>query len=180
MNLGIYVGEGFQAEARFFFNSQEYLNKNKTDTEFVTDLYQVFYQRDPDAAGLTYWSSELNCLTRNMLISNFAYSNEFKIYMSNIFGADTTRPENNLVNDFYRGFLNRFPDNNGYNVYLTQMRQAQCSGATAIKNLSYQIALSFIQSSEYAARNRNNAGYVEDLYNGILRRGGDCAGFTEL
>jgi hypothetical protein len=98
--------------------------------------------------------------------------------MTNTFGADTTRPENNLINDFYRGFLNRFPDDAGFNGYITQMRQVQCTGTAAVKNLSYQIALSFVQSSEYAARSRNNIGYVEDLYNSILRRGGDCAGFT--
>jgi hypothetical protein len=178
MGLGVYVGEGFQAEARFFFNSTEYLNKNRSATAFVTDLYHTFLQREPDSAGLNYWVGQLACLTRNMLITQFAYSNEFKQLMTNTFGADTTRPENNLINDFYRGFLNRFPDNAGFNTYLTQMRQAQCTGATAVKNLSYQIALSFVQSSEYAARNRNNTGYVDDLYNAILRRGGDCSGFT--
>jgi hypothetical protein len=177
MSLGIYVGEGFQAEARFFFNSTEYLNKNKSATAFVTDLYHTFLQREPDSAGLTYWVGQLNCLTRNMLITQFAYSPEFQQLITDMFGADTTRPENNLINDFYRGFLNRFPDNAGFNSYLTQMRAAQCTGATAVKNLSYQIALSFVQSAEYAARNRNNTQYVEDLYNGILRRGADCAGF---
>jgi hypothetical protein len=178
VSLGIYVGEGFQAEARFFFNSTEYLNKNKTATAFVTDIYHTFLQREPDSAGLTYWVGQLACLTRNILITHFAYSDEFKDYMTTQFGADTTRPENNLINDFYRGFLSRFPDNAGFNSYLTEMRTAQCTGADAVKNLSYQIALSFVQSAEYAARNRDNTQYVEDLYNGILRRGGDCAGFT--
>jgi hypothetical protein len=176
--LGMYVGEGFQAEARFFFNSPEYLDKNTTDTVFVTDLYHTFLQREPDTGGLAFYVDQLNCLTRNMLITQFAYSTEFKQFMTEMFGADTTRPENNLVNDLYRGFLSRFPDDAGFNSYLTQMRTAQCTGADAVKNLSYQIALSFVQSTEYAARNRDNTGYVEDLYNGILRRGGDCAGFT--
>ncbi len=76
--------------------------------------------------------------------------------------------------------MSRFPDDAGFNSYLTQMRTAQCTGADAVKNLSYQIALSFVQSAEYAARNRNNTEYVEDLYNGILRRGADCAGFTGM
>jgi serralysin len=58
------------------------------------------------------------------------------------------------------------------------MRDAQCASADAVKNVSYQIALSFVQSAEYAARDRDNTEYVEDLYNGILRRGADCAGFT--
>ena len=177
-SLGIYLGEGFQAEARFFFNCQEYKDKNKTEIEFVTDLYQTFLQREPDPTGLTYWVGQLSCMTRNMLITQFAYSDEFKQYMMNLFGPDTTRPENNMVNDFYRGFMNRFPDDSGFNAWLVQMRQAQCTGPQAVQDLSYQLSLLFIQSAEYIGRNRNNTEYVEDLYNAILRRGADCGGFT--
>ena len=177
VGLGIYVGEGFQAEARFFFNSPEYLSKNTSATVFVTALYHTFLQREPDSEGLTYYVGQLSCLTRNMLITEFANSAEFKQLMMNTFGPDPTRPENNLVNDFYRGFLNRFPDDAGFNAYVSEMRDAQCTGAEAVKNLSYQIALSFEQSAEYAARNRNNTQYIEDLFNGILRRSADCAGF---
>ena len=177
MSLGIYAGEGFQSEARFFFNSQEYLNKSKTDTQFVTDLYQTFLQREPDQGGLTYWLDKLSCSTRNMLITEFAYADEFKAYMTNIFGPDTSRPENNLLNDFYRGFLNRFPENDGYNSWLALMREAQCTGPDTLRALCHAIALSFVESNENIQRNRNNAEYTEDLYNAILRRGAECAGF---
>ena len=81
------------------------------------------------------------------------------------------------MNDFYRGFLNRLPDDAGFNSWLTQMQAAQCMGAAAVENLSYQISLDFVQSAEYAGLNRNNTQYVEDLYNAILRRGADPAGF---
>ena len=176
--LGIYIGEGFQAEARLFFTCQEYQDKNKTDSEFVTDLYQTFLQREPDQDGLNYWVSQLSQgLTRDILITTFAYCDEFKAYMTTQFGADTTRPENNMVNDFYRGFLNRFPDDGGFNSWLTQMRQAQCTGQAAVRDLSYQLSSLFVNSAEYAGRNRNNAQYVEDLYNAILKRGADPAGF---
>jgi len=178
IKLGIYVGEGFQAEARFFFNSKEYLDKGKSDKDFVIDLYQTFLQREPDAGGLDYWVGQLSCLTRNMLITQFAYSDEFKLYMSNLFGPDTTRPENNMVNDFYRGFMNRFPDDGGYNAWLAEMRLAQCKGAAAVQELSHQLSLLFVQSAEYKDRKRDNVEYVEDLYNGILRRGADCNGFV--
>ena len=60
MVLGINVGEGFQAEARFFFTCQEYKDKNKTEKEFVTDLYQTFLQREPDAGGIAYWACQLS------------------------------------------------------------------------------------------------------------------------
>ena len=180
MSLGIYVGEGFQAEARLFFTCQEYLDKGKTDEEFVTDMYQTFLQREPDAEGLAYWTGQLSAgLTRDMLITTFAYCDEFKAYMTTQFGADTTRPENNLLNDLYRGFLNRLPDDGGYNSWLAQMRQAQCTGEQAVRDLCYQISLLFVESAEYASRNRNNTEYVEDLYNAILRRGADPAGFQD-
>jgi hypothetical protein len=176
-NLGIYVGEGFQAEARLFFNSTEYLSKGKTNSQFVTDLYQTFLQREPDAGGLAYWVGQLSCLTRGMLITQFAYSAEFKTYLTGLFGADTTRPENNMVNDFYRGILGRLPDDDGFNDWLGQMRTAQCTSAQAVEDLSYELSLLFVQSAEYTAKGRSNVGYIEDLYNAILRRGADCGGF---
>ncbi|MBI5676061.1 MAG: DUF4214 domain-containing protein [Nitrospirae bacterium] len=40
-----------------------------------------------------------------------------------------------------------------------------------------QIALNFLQSQEYANRNTSNSEYIEDLYNGILRRGAELAGY---
>ena len=176
--LGIYIGEGFQAEAKFFFNSAEYLALNKNDNDFVTDLYKTFFLRTPSPAEVASWVAQLNAgLTRNMLITSFAYSPEFTSYMTSLFGPDTTRPENNLLNDLYRGFLSRFPDTGGYNSFLLQMRIAQCQGAQAVRDLCYQISLAFIQSAEYTARNRTNEEYVEDLYNAILRRGADPAGY---
>jgi hypothetical protein len=82
-----------------------------------------------------------------------------------------------MVNDFYRGILGRLPDSDGFNDWLGAMRMAQCSGAQAVEDLSYELSLLFVQSAEYTAKGRNNVGYIEDLYNAILRRGADCAGF---
>jgi hypothetical protein len=115
-----------------------------------------------------------------MLITQFCYSDEFENYMISQFGANTTRPENNLVNDFYRGILGRLPDDGGFNAWLQQMREAQCAGADAVKNLSYQIAESFVQSAEYNTPTQPACTqYTEDLYNAILRRGADCDGFND-
>jgi hypothetical protein len=117
-----------------------------------------------------------------MLITEFANCVEFKVYLQAILGTMSTRPENNLVNDLYRGFLDRLPDSERFNWWLKDnpsmnMRDAQCSGPAAVRNLTNQIALAFIQSNEYTTRNRNNNQYVEDLYNGILKRGEDPAGY---
>ena len=180
VSLGIDIEEGFIALGKLFFNSAEYVAPpGKSDTQYITDLYQTFLNRTPAQPEIDYWLGFLTQgLSREALLSNFAYSAEFQLYMESIFGVSTTRPENNLVNDFYRGFLNRLPDNAGFNAWLTQMRSAQCAGPQQVRDVSHQIALQFIQSAEYALRARNNSGYVDDLYNGILRRGADPAGFA--
>ena len=83
-----------------------------------------------------------------------------------------------MVNDFYRGILGRLPDDGGFNDWLGEMRTAQCTSAQAVEDVSYELSLLFVQSGEYTAKGRNNVGYIEDLYNAILRRGADCGGFT--
>lgn len=177
--LGIDISEGFQGLARFFFDSNEYALRARDDTQFVTDLYQTFLQRAPDAPGLANWLNQLGLgLTRDMLITQFANSPEFKLFLQGVFANIVSRPENNLVNDFYRGLLNRSPDAAGFNSWLTQMKAAQCGGALAVQTVSNQISQAFIASQEYTLRARNNSQYVEDLYNAILRRGADPGGFA--
>ena len=155
-----------------FFNSAEYLLMNKTDAAYVTDLYETFLQRLPAQAEIDYWVGYLTQgMNRNIALYYFVYSAEFKLYMEGIFGAGAVRPENNLDNDFYRGILNRLPDTAGFNAWLGLMRAAQCAGAQQVRDLSYQIALGFIQSGEYGLRGRTNSQFIGDLYDAILRRG---------
>jgi hypothetical protein len=172
MALGMDVKEGFIAVGKFFFNSNEYLLKYKTDAAFVVDLYQAFLNRTPGQSEVAYWAGYLaQGLSRNVILNCFAYAAEFRQYMDRIFGAGATRPEPNLVNDLYRGLLSRLPDTAGFNSYLALMRTAQCSGPQQVRDVSSQIALGFLRSAEYKLRNRTNAQFVEDLYTGILRRG---------
>ncbi len=183
-NLGVDPKEGFVALARVFFNSEEYINKKKTNEQFVTDLYQVFLSRDPDAGELAYWAGllssddpDLPALTRDMLITAFRSSEEFKLYMDSKLGSGARRPENYLLNDLYRGFLSRLPDTSGFEGWLVSLRNAQCSGPESIRTLVHDIAEAFLNSAEYVQRQRDNSEFVEDLYNGILRRAPDQPGF---
>ncbi|MBI5675485.1 MAG: DUF4214 domain-containing protein [Nitrospirae bacterium] len=176
---GIDIKEGFIALGKLFFNSGEYLSMNTTNSAYVIDLYETFLGRTPTQGEVDAWAGELSGgLTRNLLLNYFIFSAEFRQYMTGIFGDTTVRPEYNLVNDLYRGFLSRLPDNGGFNSWLGEMQTAQCGGdPQAIRDLTSQIALNFLQSQEYANRNTSNSEYIEDLYNGILRRGADLAGY---
>jgi hypothetical protein len=170
-SLGIDISEGFIALAKLFFNSPEYIGYNKTPADYISDLYHTFFGREPDEGGLTFWTDLLQRgVSRNTIMTYFAYSDEFKAYMQTILGPDPTRPEGNLINDLYRGFMTRLPDDEGFQYWLGRMRSAQCEGPNAIKALCNEIAFLFTHSSEYIAKNRTDNEYVEDLYNGIMRR----------
>jgi hypothetical protein len=179
VSLGVSLNEGFLALAKNFFNSPEYLGAGKSNEDYLTDLYRTFFNRDPDPGGFAFWLGYLNGgLTRNGVMYSFAYSPEFQQLLEDTFGSALARPEVDLVNDCYRGILARFPDVGGFRFWVTTMRNAQCAGVDWVKSVSRQLALDFFNSGEYAARNRDNPGYVEDLYDAIMRRGPELEGFN--
>ena len=62
-----------------FINSQEFTNKKYSDKEYLTILYLTFFDREPDAAGHSYWQQQLKSgMSRDKVLKNFAYSDEFK------------------------------------------------------------------------------------------------------
>ena len=60
------------------FLSEEYLSSDKTDEEFLTDLYHALLRREPDEKGMEHW---LDCLASGMereeVIDGFVDSEEF-------------------------------------------------------------------------------------------------------
>jgi hypothetical protein len=176
---GVSLNEGFLALAKNFYNSPEYLDGEKSNEDYLTDLYRTFFNRDPDPDGFAFWLGYLNGgLTRNGVMYSFAYSPEFRQLLEETFGSALARPEADLVNDCYRGIMARFPEVAGFRFWVTTMRNAQCAGLDYVKSVSRQLALDFFNSAEYAARNRDSSGYVEDLYDAIMRRGPEPEGFN--
>jgi hypothetical protein len=175
--LGANVNETWYAMAISFFFSAEYAGFNRNDTDYVTDLYNTFFNRAPDAPGLANWTGQLaQGMPREVVLASFLFSPEFTAFTQSVFGTVTVRPEIDMTGDFYRGLLARLPDSSGFTTWLGQFRTSQCSGASAINATVESISSQFVASAEYTARNRTTAQYVGDLYNAFLRRGGDLAG----
>jgi hypothetical protein len=178
--LGGDLREAYFVMANYFFNSPEYQSYGKNDTQFVTDLYNTFFNRPPDAGGLNFWVSQIQGgLPRDVVLFSFMFSPEFGSFTTSIFGNVAARPEINVVMDFFRGTLNRLPDTNAFNFWVGQLKSAQCQGANApgaVYNAVNGMSFQFIFGAEYTNRARTNVQYVTDLYNAFLRRGGDTAG----
>ena len=62
-----------------FFNGQEYAGRNRTNAQFVGDLYNAFLRRGGDQGGVQFWINQLNtgAMTRDQVRFNFLNSPEF-------------------------------------------------------------------------------------------------------
>ena len=175
--LGLNPNEVWFALSAAFFTSAEYLAFARDDAGFVTDLYTTFFNRAPDGPGLAFWAGQLaSGLPREVALSGFMFSTEFRNFSQAIFGATAVRAEIDTVTDFYRGLLARLPDNGGFTFWLARFRAAQCLGGNAVNAEVESISSLFAGSAEYAGRARSTAQFVGDLFNAFLRRGGDLAG----
>ncbi|MDX1764441.1 MAG: DUF4214 domain-containing protein, partial [bacterium] len=58
--------------------SQEFLDLNTTNDEYIAILYGAFFDREPDSAGLDYWLSQLNSdVSREDVLEGFINTQEF-------------------------------------------------------------------------------------------------------
>ena len=72
-----------------FVFSQEFLNRNVTDEDFVNILYAAFFNRSADAAGWDNWLSQLKAgETRRAVLAGFVNSEEFKT-LAQKYGIDS-------------------------------------------------------------------------------------------
>jgi hypothetical protein len=77
--------------ARGFILSPEFKNKNYSDEEYITKLYEAFFDREPDSDGFDYWmriltlNSDNPSLGRREVLDGFLTSQEFE-NLSNKYG----------------------------------------------------------------------------------------------
>ena len=175
--LGANINEVWFALATQFFFSAEYSAFQRSNVEFVTDLYRTFFGREPDTGGRDFWTGQLDSgMPREVLLASFTFSIEFTLASNRTFGVSAVRAELDMVTDFYRGLLARLPDDTGFAFWRQRFRTAQCNGSAAVTAAASDISREFLGGGEYTGRNRTTAQYVGDLYNAFLRRGGDLAG----
>ena len=173
-NTGAHMAYGF-------FFSQEYINSNTSNEEFVTTLYNVFLDRAPDQGGLNDWVGQLEAgATREQIFAGVANSREFFALCNSygitaghyIQGIDNTRQQN--VNAFvarlYSMCLGRVGDYDGQASWVRQLINHENSGAG--------VGYGFFFSQEFINRNLTNEEYVATLYRVFLGREPDQAGFN--
>lgn len=176
-SLGASAQETWFAMALSFLASPEYLGRNRTDADFVEDLYRAFFNRVSDSPGAAFWNQQLaQGMPREVVVVSFLLSSEFSNFTASNYGNSPARPEVDMVMDFYRGLLHRLPDASGLGFWLARFRVAQCGGAADVIAQADSISALFLGSAEYLNRGTSDPQFVGDLYNTFLRRGGELGG----
>lgn len=79
-------GKTLAQVAAKFAQSSEFQTKygSKTNEQFVTLIYQNIFEREPDPAGLAYWTGKLDAgtKTRGDVMTNFSESSEGKRFLA--------------------------------------------------------------------------------------------------
>jgi hypothetical protein len=85
--------------------------------------------------------------------------------------------EKSLVSHYYRAILRRAPDSGGKSFWESQASAMQALGAN-VNETWYAMAVFFFTSAEYLGFNRDDTGFVTDLYNTFFNRPPDGGGLS--
>ena len=167
--------------AHTFVFSTEYQEKHTSNADYIAMLYAAFFDREPDAEGAKNWLSCLDGgMSREYVFQNFITSPEYAAMCKNIgiqlgiFKSTQPRDENPQVTAFvqrlYETCLDRKGDADGLNRWTdTLLKHAQNPK---------QAAHGFVFSTEFLAKEYNDADYVKQLYRAFMGREFDADGLA--
>ncbi len=165
-----------------FLWSDEFIQRNFSDDEFVTVLYRSILGREPDGEGKADWLGLLNeGFSRLMVCSQFVASQEFNdlcaesgiktgnIPLTNI--VDQNQQIARFVNRLYELVLGRRSDRTGLEDWTRVLAQQNQTAAHVVEG--------FVKSPEFLEKNLSNEEYVRVLYRTLLDREADEVGLSE-
>ena len=168
--------------ARGFLYSDEFLNKQVSNEDFVRVLYRTFFDREPDTNGFNGWVAALNNgASKQEVIEGFINSTEWAnlCLRYGIASGGTGVPNievqpNQQTIDFctrlYTTCLNRSADQNGLMAWARQLANQRDTGSGAARG--------FFFSTEFTGQNVSNGEYVTRLYRTFMGREPDTDGFN--
>jgi len=125
------------------FSSQEYANRNRSDHDYVYDLYKAYLLRDPDSGGWAFWESQIPGNGRAAIRGAFAGSAEFSLKVSGTSPYSPpggTVPADGLTGMGFDAVSNRNTSSSfAYDAAGNQVR-ALISGSSASQRFQYDAA----------------------------------------
>lgn len=165
--------------AEQFVMSQEFLNKNVSNAEFINIMYRTCMGREADAEGRNYWLSVVNKgVSYRYILKGFVQSTEFGLISADygITVGNITLTENRdrnaelsaFVARCYEKVMLRTSDADGMNYW---------TGILHTKKMTpEQVAEKFVTAPEFVQRNYNNTEFIKILYQTFMGRAYDQGG----
>jgi RHS repeat-associated protein len=167
-----------KSAARGLFESAEYAARNRTNTQYVTDLYNAYLQRAPDTSGLNFWVQDAQNNGRAHTLASFEASTEFAALAEAIYGAapggDNQRVDH-FVDEFYLGAYNRFPTTAERSQQGQRLNNAASAGLSQVVAEARLMGAEIFQATNYNSTHTDSQ-YVTDLYEAFLQRAPDGPG----
>ena len=158
--------------ARGFFFGDEYEARNRSDEEFVRDLYATFMDREPDEDGLDYWVGALaNGATREDVFTGFIFSDEwsnicydYDITPHGDAPSVPTREENvyAFARRLYTCCLGRDGDEEGITYWAELLLSREATGSDAARGFFFSVEF---ENAEYSDEE-----FVLRLYSTLMDR----------
>ena len=166
-----------------FFNTSEYKNKNKPDSDYITDVFVTALNRTPEASAVTNRLNMLDVgLTRNYVLKGVLSSSEFTNKATKAGVTPGVFPDSRLairdnypkVTEYvYKVFsqaLNRKPTASYLDSYSEKLAQGDMLVRTFLKKV--------LLSSECTNKNPANEDFVKTVYKAVMFRPADTAGLN--
>ena len=167
--------------AQGFIFSDEFVNRNTTDKEFVTILYKTFFGRDPEDDGINFWLGQLKSGTmdRVTVANGFIYSQEWADTCASygIRSGGELKPNGTIeptvltyafVERMYTTALGRGYDEEGRQYWASELANFNITGE--------QLGASFFLSDEMNGYNLSDAKFLDRLYQTFMNREADADG----
>lgn len=162
-----------------FFFSTEYKQKNRSDEQYIDDLYETILGRKADLEGKASWVKALkDGKSRKSVLAGFVNSTEFSGMCDeyNIPRGTMEEDGSSICNSGVRGFVLR-----NYTKALGRKGETTgvedwCNVINKKKMTPAAVAESFFQSQEFKNRKLSDEEYVEVLYGTFLGRSSDPEG----
>lgn len=167
--------------AQGFFFSEEFMNKNLSDSDYIDTLYRTMFNREADPNGKADWMKALSSgMSREFVYHGFAEGLEFK-NLCNSYGIiqgkvtlSANRDQNRLLTAFvarnYTKALGRDFDVDGINDWTGRILKGEATPS--------DVTAGFIFSPEFMNKNLNNEDFLTVLYWTYFDREPDTEGYN--
>ena len=177
---GVRVADGFVL-------SDEMLNKDISNEDFVKILYRAFFGREADADGLKTWTDLLDAgCKKQYVFAGFANSGEFGALCAEagivqgraaeyLADCQTGLSEQDykvwcFVERMYTEVLGRTADEGGVRTWVGVLQDGSYTGV--------KVADGFLMSNEFLAKEMTNEEYVQIMYRAFFGRDADTEGLA--